>query len=157
MIIILLLQHKTADSAPFLMNDNNDCSKLSSRLPSVLAKIPSSLKADGAAYPVLRVFASYPGEAKLERTLDWKEETRKSKQANSCQQEANELDPDLHPLATLHFQNFENVAKKFNGDCFRGVAEQRIVKLAKRENEGVEAQVYNLRRKRKRLPDASND
>lgn len=67
-----------------------------------MSNIPLGLKVNGAEYSVLRVFASLPGEAKLERTLEWDEDV------------GNVKDPDGHPLATLHLANFKEGGEKLD-------------------------------------------
>jgi hypothetical protein len=85
-----------------------------------LAKIPLGLKVKGADYPVLRVFASWPGEAKLERT-------KKSS--------LDGIDPDSHPLATLHLANFNSVGQELDQNWFQGDVEQKLVVHSKRARE----------------------
>ena len=48
-------QYPTANAAPFLTNNNNDCSILATQTKGVLANIPLGLKVEDADYPVLRV------------------------------------------------------------------------------------------------------
>ena len=74
----------------------------------VLASSPNGLKAEQTNYPVLRIFASWPGDAKLERTTIWKEEEKRQSQTMVEQgSDADPIpDPDLHPLATLNPRNF---------------------------------------------------
>jgi hypothetical protein len=99
------------------MNDNNDCPKLATQTKKVLTNIPLGLKAGHADYAVLRVFASWPGDAKLERTLDPE-------------------DLDLHPLATLHLANFNQVSLQLGINWFRGAVEQKVMASSKRAHEG---------------------
>lgn len=98
------MQYASADAAPFI--DKILGPDLAARTEYALANIPlrHSLKVKGARYPILRVFASWPGEAKLERTLG-------------------RVDPDRHPLANLHLGNFDKVRKELNRDWFQGVGQ----------------------------------
>jgi hypothetical protein len=102
--ILLRLQHTTAATAPFIQG----YSALAAKTMEVLASIPNGLKAEQTNYPVLRVFASWPGDAKLERTTIWKEEEKRQSQTMVEQgSDADPIpDPDLHPLATLNPRNF---------------------------------------------------
>jgi hypothetical protein len=89
--------------------------EISGRTQTALASIPLGLKAIGADYPILRVFASWPGRAQLNQSMDWKENrdtkmrssTEPPNQFNREQSVDDIEDPDLHPLATLHLDNFE--------------------------------------------------
>jgi len=96
----------------------------------------------GAAYPVLRVFASWPEDPELERSLEYKEPPDGE----------GALDPDPHPAATLHLKNFEVTSRKFDTNWFLGHAEERITLEAqsKRENTGY---VLRPRKKPKLLAD----
>ena len=99
------MQYASADEAPFI--DKHHGPDLAARTKDALANIPRrhSLKVKGAKYPILRVFASWPGEAKLERTLG-------------------RVDPDRHPLATLHLGNFDKVRKELDRNWFQGGGQQ---------------------------------
>jgi len=69
---------------------------------------------------VLRVFASSPGEAKLQRT--------------------DGEDPDSHPLATLHLENFDETCKELTRDWFLGTGQQLLVLPSKRAHEAQESE-----------------
>ena len=84
-------------------------SELANSTKEALKNIPRGLKARGADYPVLRVFASWPGEAKLERTDEWPG------------------DADKHPLACLHLENFEEVGYKLDADWFRRDLLEKVI------------------------------
>jgi hypothetical protein len=72
--------------------------------------IKPTITVEGASYPVLRVFASWPADADLERTLDITDKPPLSRKQKMVQAEDDEdiisYDPDQHPLATLHLQSF---------------------------------------------------
>jgi len=132
-------QYPTAHTAPFI---KNDYSGLANESQTVLTNVPLGLKVEGADYPVLRVFASWPGEAKLERTREWKKEqkptTRNQANTRILTQESsvdNIDDPDRHPLATLHLANFIKVGGKLDKHWFRGDMEQKLVVHLKRARE----------------------
>lgn len=83
-----------------------------------------------AKYPILRVFASWPGDAKLDRS---KEKPRQKNPAEG--EEVEEIAPydvDPHPLATLHMVNFEHMSKAMGLQWFCGDVEQKEVVYAKR-------------------------
>ena len=82
----------------------------------VLAGIQSDLKAEGAEYPVLRVFASWPGETNLERTADSTD------------------DPDRHPIASLNNAKFNENSERFDKNFFTGRAEREIVVASKKRS-----------------------
>ena len=118
----VVFQHLTAATTPFITNDDNDCAKLFKMTETALSQIPMSIKMPGMDYPDLRVFASWPGDAKLCRTLRWREAMPKGSKQMKTQmfQESDSedsdatgaVDPDGHPLATLHLENF---AKDLSG------------------------------------------
>jgi hypothetical protein len=148
-IDLVQLQHLTANAAPFLRNDNNDCSALATQTKDVLANIPLGLKVEDADYPVLRVFASWEGEAKLARTIERKEKKpTKKKQKNAQKGEQRNLqqeavvesisDRDRHPLATLHLGNFRKFAQEFDWNWFREDVEQQLVVPSRRACQDVE-------------------
>jgi hypothetical protein len=103
--IIPALQHQMAIHAPFV-HRKGGFEQLSGRIKDALADIPNALKVEGADYPILRIFASWRGDAKLERTLD-----PRDKDVGY---------PDQHPLATLHLENFNEFAEKLAREYFRG-------------------------------------
>jgi hypothetical protein len=86
--------------------------RLFERTKDALADIPHALKVEGADYPILRIFASWKGDAKLERTLEQR------KLGSGCMDDIG--DPDQHPLATLHMENFKVLAEKLASEWFHG-------------------------------------
>jgi hypothetical protein len=94
-----------------------------------LAKVPLGLKVKNAEYPVLRVVASWPGEAELERTLTLKQPMNTKSRMDNIE------DPDLHPLATLHLENFNQANERLGIQWFQGDMEQKLVVHAKRARE----------------------
>jgi len=96
-------------------------------MDDVLKEIPLGLKAKGADYPILRVFASWPGEAWLDRTLEWKENpkqrSKKPKRARLESRADCSEDTDGHPLATLHLENFNKAGtRNLTGSGFKELA-----------------------------------
>ena len=123
-------QHSSPDDAPFVAT--NEGPRLYSSVHDAFANIRRGLKAPNASYPILRVFASWPGDAVLGRTLCYKEPTTKQKKAaKKNEPQATELanvpDPDLHPLATLHMANFKDIGKTLSRNWFLGDIEQKEV------------------------------
>ena len=125
-----------------------DKDQLAAETKNVLAKIPHGLKGKGADYPVLRVFASWPGEAKLERTQGWKEPNLSKQPQRQNSDAGSEVDPDRHPLAALRLDTFLTVGKQLDDDWFQGVGEQKVVVSSKkraREEEDSESPVLRKR------------
>jgi hypothetical protein len=70
------------------------------------------------------VFASWPGNAGLMRTLDYKESSLQQKKEQN--EEPTTLpDPDVHPLATLHLENFNANGMTLAQNWFLGDVEQK--------------------------------
>jgi hypothetical protein len=112
-----------------------------------LAGIPLGLKAKDADYPILRVFASWPGSAELNRSLDWKEheDTKMRSQAEASsqlkrKQSADNIeDPDLHPLATLHLKNFEANSLALDESWYRGNVQEKLGISAKQARQNPDS------------------
>jgi len=116
--------HATADAAPLLVGD-----KVAMSTQNALENIPRGLPVQGADYPVLRVVASWPGEAQLERS-----------------KEGDVEDTDHHPLAALRLDAFKGVCDTLSSQWFRGIPEKRGVKRT--PGEDPEAQHTPKRTKR---------
>ena len=131
--VLLRLQHTTAAAAPFIQDYY---SALAVKAKEVLASIPNGLKAEQTNYPVLRVFASWPGDAKLGRTITWKENKKRQSQTMVEQEsDADHIpDPDLHPLATLNLRNFGEAGETLDANWFQGDVQQMV--WSKRVHEG---------------------
>ena len=142
----LRVQYASADNAPFIANDGPE---LATRTKDALAKIllSPSLEVKGADYPILRVFASWPRETRLEQHIS--------------------EDPDNHPLATLHMENFNKVGeeldrnwfllgsvkeagKELDRNWFKGAVQQTLVVPSKRAREEQEAGSRPPKRAKKR-------
>jgi hypothetical protein len=121
-------QHLSHHNAPSLSLNS------ASRFLEALTKIEPSITVPGSCYPVLRVFASWPADAKLERTLTAEPPLKKQKtdQAKDDEDEdVNAYDSDVHPIAALHMLNFENIGKSFAKLWFKNNTEQWQVEFAK--------------------------
>jgi hypothetical protein len=134
-------QHLSPDDAPFV--ETNDGPQLYSSAHDAFANIRHGLKAPNASYPILPVFASWPGNAELGQTLHYKEPTTPQKKAvkkNELQatESANVPDPDLHPLTTLHMVNFKDIGETLSWDWFLGDVEQKEVVYLQRPPMEVE-------------------
>jgi len=115
-------QFKTVAESGFPQGAPKNASELAPRTHSALGEIPCGLTVTGAKYPILRVFASWPGDAKLHR----------SKKPSQNADEDRRYDVDLHPLATLHLDNFNHMSKSMDLKWFLGDVEQKEVIHAKR-------------------------
>ena len=122
----------------------NEGPQLYSSTHDAFANIRHGLKAPNASYPILRVFASWPGNPVLGRTLHYKEPTTRQKKAvekNEPQATpANVPDPDPHPLATLHMANFRDIDKTLPRNWFLGDIEQKEVVYSQHDRSGEIAQ-----------------
>src|SRR6267154_5178855 len=65
-------------------------------------KIEDCISILNASYLILHIFASWPADAELEWTQDLKESKGSGVNENSI----DVINPDPHPLATLHLYNF---------------------------------------------------
>jgi hypothetical protein len=139
--MMFVLQHLTPDKSHFLSNDGAEIVR---DINLALENIPCGLKAADACYPVLRVFASWPGDARLDRMLV------KSLLGGSFEADAQDAseqqgggtcedilladleqpldngaligsDSDSHPLAGLHLSNFIETGKHLDKNWFLGV------------------------------------
>ena len=132
----LRVQNASADDSRFLMEAGHE---LADAINSTLAGIRSNLKAKGAEYPILRVFASWPGEAMLKRSM------KRRKKGRSMD------DPDPHPLACLEVAKFTEISQEFGQNRFTGQIEREIlVSSKKRPHESERSDV------RKRLRSYQN-
>jgi hypothetical protein len=119
-------QHSSPDDAPFVAT--NEGPQLYSSAHDAFANIRHGLKAPNASYPILRVFASWPGNAMLDRTSHYKETRKQQKKPTKEKNEpANLPDTDQHPLATLHMANFQDIGKTLSQNWFLGDIEQKEV------------------------------
>jgi hypothetical protein len=123
-------QHLSPDDAPFM--ETNDGPRLYASAHDAFANICHGLKAPNASYPILRVFTLWPGNAVIGRTLHYKAPTTPQKKVakkNELQatEPANAPDPNLHPLATLHMVNFEDIGETLSWDWFLGDVKQKEV------------------------------
>ena len=122
----LRIQHASADNAPFIVKDKGP--QFAIQIKDALASIPAdlSLKAAGADYPILRVFASWPGEARLDR--------------------ADDEDPDAHPLATLRLDKFVKVSGELSQNRSLRDGQQVLALPSKRAREALESDSRSRKR-----------
>ena len=109
---------------------------IAARFCDALLKIDSGITIPDAPFPVLRVFASWPADAQLDRTADYRMSPKKKKMKSQVKVDEDSVDtndPDLHPLATLQLENFSNINKMLGISWYRGDIEQREVVFAKRQ------------------------
>lgn len=93
-------------------------------------KLEHRITIANARCPILRIFASWPADAKLERTLDLKE-LKGGKATEVDEDNVDVTDPDEHPLATLHLDNFNENSRILARSWFENDAEQAVVAFAK--------------------------
>jgi hypothetical protein len=87
---------------------SNRLEVVASHFRTALTKVEHSITIKNADYPVLRVFASYPADAKLDRTQDLNESKGSATKVDEDSVDVTDLDP--HPLATLHLDNFKKIS-----------------------------------------------
>jgi hypothetical protein len=100
---------------------------------NALRDIPFGLTVTNAQFPILRVFASWPGDSNLDRSkAKPPKETKARNTAGDEDLAGRKKDVDSHPLATLHLENFIRMSKEMDVNWFRGVVEQNEVIHLKR-------------------------
>ena len=122
-------QYKTAAESIFPWGAPSNAGELALQTRDALRDIPCGLTVTNAEYPILRVFASWPGKAMLYRS---KKPSQKSSADDEGVEEKRRYDVDLHPLATLHLVNFNSVSEEMGLKWFCGDVEQKEVIHAKR-------------------------
>lgn len=113
---------------------SNGSSGVASDFCNALMKIKDRITIADAPYPVLRVFASWKADAKLERTLIPKKSKGGKARKPRAKVDKNSIDVpdrDLHPLATLHLENFNRISHWLTKSRYRGDTEQAVVVFAK--------------------------
>jgi len=105
-------------------------------------KIEHTLTIKNADYPVLCIFASYPADAKLDRTQDLNQ-SKKGRKVTKSQAKVDEdsvhvTDPDPHPLAVLNLNNFQKIGESLAKYWYRNLAEERVVVFAKNQCDKVQ-------------------
>lgn len=100
---------------------------------NALRDIPSGLTVTDAQFPILRVFASWPGDSNLERSKVKPPKKIKARNPADDEDKKDEKkDVDSHPLATLHLENFIRMSKEMDVNWFRGLVEKNEVIQLKR-------------------------
>jgi hypothetical protein len=103
-------------------------------------KTEDTIIAANARFPILRVFASWEADAKIERTLEPQESKgRKATkfQADVDEHDFNALDLDHHPLATLHLDNFNTISSRLAKSSYRSDTEQLVLFAKEQHNDGT--------------------
>jgi hypothetical protein len=104
------------------------------RFCDALKKIEHGITIAEASYPILRIFASWPANAKIERTQDLKK-SKKGKATKSRtkvdEDSVDVFDTDPHPLAMLRLDNFAEISDQLAKSWFRGDMEQIVVDFVK--------------------------
>ena len=108
---------------------SNRLAVVASHFRNALVKIEHRIPVPNAPCPILRVFTSWPADAKLERTQDFEE----SEGGEIDEDNVDVIDPDPHPLVTLHSDNFINNSDKLTKSWFNSDAEQAVVTFAKEQ------------------------
>jgi len=131
------IKHQSFNDAPSLSPGT------ASRFCDALNEIEPSIAIKNVPYPVLRVFASWPADADIERTLNVVDEMPPKKKQKTSEAEVDEEsvkthDPDLHPLAALHLENFNSIGESFAQSWYKGDVEQHQVLFATRNPDKVQ-------------------
>ncbi|PVG00051.1 hypothetical protein CPB86DRAFT_872254 [Serendipita vermifera] len=95
------------------------------RFMKALKTIPSAAEIPGAVYPILRVFASAPVPANLERTLPVS--TRRGTLRGTITELLTGHNPENQPVACLNMKTFDEVGKKFTDQWLRGQTESSLL------------------------------
>jgi hypothetical protein len=88
-------------------------------------------------FPILRVFASWPADAKLDRSKPKPPKTTRkpADNANSCK---TKKDDDLHPLASLDLEIFVRISEEMDVKWFRRLVERNeVIQMKRSANEGI--------------------
>jgi hypothetical protein len=122
----------TADVAHLTLKQADEISDgppdIPSRFFDALMKTENKITIKNARYPILRVFASWEGDAKLERTLDLKDpEGHEATKSRAASEDSVDVSDDAHPLATLHLENFVTISRSLAKSSFRGDKDQVVV------------------------------
>ena len=107
---------------------------------NALQGIPLGLTVTKAQFPILRVFASWPGDSNLNRSKPNPPETTETNPAGNEDPIGKKIDVDLHPLATLHLENFIRMSKEMDVNWFRGLVEHNeVIYLKRSASENLDA------------------
>jgi len=98
---------------------------------NALQSIPFGLTVTKAQFPILRVFASWPGDSKPNPP-----KTMVTNPAGNEDPIGKKIDVDLHPLATLHLENFIRMIKEIDVNWFRG--QNEVICLKRSANEDLD-------------------
>ncbi len=106
-------------------------------------------------FPILRVFASWEGDAKLDRSME--KTCKKNPTSNEDKKKKVQCDVDPHPLVTLHLDNFNCVSKEMDINWFSGDVEQKEVVNVKQSACSVGLDVNTQRPKWARQQEIEGD
>ena len=140
-------QHKTAEESVFPQGGPSNAGELALQTHDALRDIPCGLTVTNVKYPILRVFASYPGDAELDRSKKLR------KKSSADDEEVASCDVDSHPLAALDMVNFKSASKEIGLQWFCGDVEQREVVHAKRSACSVGLDMPKSKRAREQQPE----
>ncbi|PVF91660.1 hypothetical protein CPB86DRAFT_820309 [Serendipita vermifera] len=105
---------------------------LAAETPVVLASIPQGFRIQGADYPVLRIFASWEGEDRIERTTPPQSRVGRAVKwvsGHLTGSKNKEKDHDPHPIAGLHRQTFQKITGALDQQHFIGSSKKGIFGL----------------------------
>jgi len=132
-------QYKTAAESIFPQGSPRNAPDLAVKTMNALREIPFGLTTTNAQFPILRVFASWPADANLDRTNPKPPKT--TRKPAGKEDPPRKRDGDLHPLATLHLTNFVRMSQKMDINWFRGLVEQNeVIHLKRSAGEDLDTQ-----------------
>ena len=142
-------QYKTAAESVFPQGAPSNGGELALQTYDALRNIPGGLTLKNAEYPILRVFASWPGDAKLDRTM--KKPSKKNtadEEEKTVDEEDHPYDVDPHPLAALHMDNFKSLSREIGLQWFCGDVQRKEVIHVKRSAGSVSLDMRKSKRAR---------
>ena len=103
------------------------------RFYRALAEVEPLITVRNTPHPILRIFASWPANANIDRTLESQNYTKKGKAKSQAKVDEDSvgIDTDNNPLAMLHLENFNNIGKILGESWYMNDTEQRVVVFAK--------------------------
>jgi hypothetical protein len=107
---------QSADRAPYMVRKEEK--NTAAQFMQALKDIPNAQKIPGADYPVLRIFASAPGPANLERTTPKFRDKLKGLLSSSS--------PDKYPIAALNMETLYKIGRRFDNEWIKGEYRRRF-------------------------------
>jgi hypothetical protein len=119
-------QNESPDEAQHLSSLALD---IDPRFHDALSKVEPRILIPNSPYPILRIFASWPADANLERTLDCNKSRKRNRTKTQAQvdEDSVDIDPDGHPLATLHMEYFNKISLMLGKCWYMDVEEYEVV------------------------------